>query len=122
MKKITQVILTAVGIGAIVNGWRQLQSEKPKPTEERDVTRIDYLSGDYQRELEERESELQRSQARGKWSVAAGAALLAGGVTLLLETVIDETSESRPSNEPEKNGSRETSTPTRNGDPVPGRS
>jgi len=114
MKKIMQAILAAVGIGAIYKGWESLQSDMPKPTEEREITRIDYLTGEYQEELEQREHELERSHKQGKWYLAAGAAFLAGGMTLLAEAIIErkasDAQSSRDQTSKPKNGAKEHAT------------
>lgn len=123
MKKFIQTILALIGVGAIYKGWDSLQTEMPKPTEDQEFTRIDYLSGDYKDALDRRERELEESEKKGKWYLAAGAALLAGGVTLLAEAII-ESSEGDPADSEslENNHANGTKRPTKNGDPVPGAS
>lgn len=89
-KKITDGLFAGLGIAALIEGWRRMQSHPPKPTDEEEFTRVDYLSGEYQKAFEDQENQRHRNEVQGKWCLVAGAALLAGGVALLTEILVNE--------------------------------
>ncbi|MFB6356590.1 MAG: hypothetical protein ABEJ65_08755 [bacterium] len=85
MKKILNSILAVLGLGALVKGVLDLRSEVPKPTEDEQITRVDYLSGKYEEALNERNQEIEKSRRQAKWLVTAGMALLTGGLFVVAE-------------------------------------
>ena len=106
-EKIVDGCIAGIGVVALVEGWRRLRQQPPKPTDEDEFTRVDYLSGEYQRAFEEREQVRTRNEQQGKWCLVGGAAFLAGGVALLTHTIMEEVRSSADDEvtSPAKNGS-----------------
>ena len=90
MSKIIDVVLAALGVGIIVNGWQRFQETLPKPTQDKQVTRVDYLSGNYERELKERDSKLTHNRRVGKTYFGLGAGLVVAGLYLLAQVLEPE--------------------------------
>lgn len=119
MKTLMKTALALLGATALYEGWRSLRTEVPKPTEQENVTRVDYLSGDYQQQLEQREQQLDRERTRGKWYMVAGATLLAGGLSVLMDTMLEKASEpSSNSGSDESNPDSDEPTAAANENPV----
>lgn len=93
-------VISVVGVMAIIQGWKQYNENLPKPTEEDQVTRVDYMSGNYEKELEEREEELSRFRSRGRFYVLVGSGLTLTGILMLFRLItqnVDQEDSSRPS-------------------------
>lgn len=83
MEKVLDGILFFLGIGALVYGLRRYRTQKPKPTENKQITREDYLSGNYERELRNRQDQLQHDHRLGVLYIGVGVGLFLSGVYLL---------------------------------------
>ncbi|MFP4687718.1 MAG: hypothetical protein ACLFN5_06380 [bacterium] len=90
MEKIIDAILTALGVGILISGWQRLKSELPKPTQDKQVTRVDYLSGNYERELRERDRKLTSNRRQGAAFLGLGTGFLVAGLYLLAQIFEDE--------------------------------
>lgn len=76
-------LLPILGILVILRGWSQYTDTPPKPSDEDQITHTDYISGNYQRDLEKRREEIARHRSRGRWYVLAGSSLILGGMYML---------------------------------------
>lgn len=76
-------IVPVLGAAAVFKGWQQYNDEPPKLTEEDSVTHTDYISGNYQRDLEERQEMIKSYRRRGRWLLISGTTLVVGGLLLL---------------------------------------
>lgn len=93
MKRLLELILFVLGGISVVLGIRFFQKDPPpKPTEEDQVTRVDYLSGQYQDALEDREQSIRSQQKQGGWIGGAGLSLLLTGLFLLFRPETNGTS------------------------------
>jgi len=80
---VISTLIPTLGAAAILKGWQEYNDEPPKLTEEDSVTHTDYISGNYQRDLEEREKLINSYRTRGRWLVITGSTLFLGGLYLL---------------------------------------
>lgn len=83
VKNALNSLLPILGILAILRGWSQYTDTPPKPSDEDQITHTDYISGNYQRDLEKREQEIARHRSWGRWYVVGGASLILGGAYML---------------------------------------
>jgi len=90
MKKIVDSILAVLGIGILINGWQRMKSDLPKPTQEKQVTRVDYLSGNYERDLRERDKQLTSTHRQGAAFLGLGTGFLVVGLYLLADMLAEE--------------------------------
>ncbi len=81
--------MPALGVAAILKGWQEYRDEPPKLTDEDSVTHTDYISGNYQRDLEERKRLIQSYKTRGRWLVITGSTMVFGGFYLLGKGVLE---------------------------------
>lgn len=72
-----------LGAAAVIKGWQNYHAEPPKLTEDDSVTHTDYISGNYQRDLEERQELINSYRTRGRWLVITGSTLVLGGLYML---------------------------------------
>jgi hypothetical protein len=86
---IMNTFVPALGAAAILKGWQEYRDEPPKLTEEDSVTHTDYISGNYQRDREERQELIRSYQTRGRWLVITGSTLLLGGLYLMGKGVLE---------------------------------
>ncbi len=96
MNKIVDLILSVLGLAALYEGWRRFRSGVPKPTQEKQVTRTDYLSGNYQDKLDKREKRLKSNKYQGTAYMGIGLGFLVAGIYLLLR-LVNTTSQSENS-------------------------
>ncbi len=87
MRKIIDMVLTILGLAALFEGWRRLQINEPKPTQDKQVTKTDYASGNYQRQLEERERRNRLNKRWGMTYIGAGFGFLLAGIYLLITLI-----------------------------------
>ena len=76
-------VVPVLGAAAGFKGWQQYNDEPPKITEEDSVTHTDYISGNYQRDLEERQEQINSFRRRGRWLLITGSTLVVGGLLML---------------------------------------
>lgn len=76
-------LLPILGILAILRGWSEYTDTPPRPSEEDQITHTDYISGNYQRDLEKHEQEIARHRSWGRWYLVAGSSLILGGAYML---------------------------------------
>jgi hypothetical protein len=76
-------VVPVLGAAAVFKGWQQYNDEPPKITEEDSVTHTDYISGNYQRDLEERQEQINSFRRRGRWLLITGSTLVVGGLLML---------------------------------------
>lgn len=93
MKKLIDGLLTVAGVAALLEGWRRFKTDLPKPTQDKQVTRTDYLSGNYERELSERDEEIKSQHRRGVAFLGAGVGFLLAGVYMLARIIKPPTQE-----------------------------
>lgn len=84
MKKFFDALFSVLGIAALLEGWRRLKKDVPKPTQRKQVTRTDYESGNYQRELDRRENELRSNRRWGMTLFGSGVGFLIAGLYMLV--------------------------------------
>jgi hypothetical protein len=87
---IVNTVIPVLGAAAIIKGWQEYNDEPPKLTEEDSVTHTDYISGNYQRDLEERQELINSYRTRGRWLVITGSTLFLGGLYLLSRGALAE--------------------------------
>lgn len=87
MDKLLDFILSVLGLGVLYEGWRRFQSGVPKPTQNKKVTRADYLSGNYQEQLDEREDQLRSNKKQGLAYMGFGIGFIVASVYLLFRLV-----------------------------------
>lgn len=83
-------LLTLLGLAAIINGWNRYTESLPKPTEDDQVTRTDYISGNYKRDLEERRELIEKNRMRGRLFVMVGTSLVLTGAVMISKTLVSE--------------------------------
>ncbi len=83
MDKLLDGILSLLGVGALLYGLRRYRTSRPKPTVNKQVTRVDYLSGDYERQLQDRETKLRRDHRLGGLYIGVGVGLFLSGLYLM---------------------------------------
>ncbi len=94
MRRVLESLLMTLGVASLFLGLRSIRDEPPpKPTEQDQVTRVDYLSGRYRDALEDREQTIRKRQRRGQWLAGAGLLFVAGGIGCLLASGSEEPAE-----------------------------
>lgn len=83
IRHIVNTIVPALGAAAVLKGWQQYNDKPPKLTDEDSVTHTDYISGNYQRDLEERRRRINSFRRRGRWLLITGSTLVLGGLLML---------------------------------------
>lgn len=83
IRHIVNTIVPTLGAAAVLKGWQQYHDEPPKLTDEDSVTHTDYISGNYQRDLEERRQQIDSFRRRGRWLLITGSTLVLGGLLML---------------------------------------
>ncbi len=83
LEKILDGILSILGVGALIYGLRKYRKTRPKPTANNQVTRVDYLSGNYERQLQEREKQLRRDHQLGGIYMGVGVGLFLSALYLV---------------------------------------
>jgi len=101
--------LAALGLFTILKGWEYYTRSLPKPTETDQVTHTDYLSGNYERDLQQREETLQKNRFRGRLFVLGGIGLVGTGVFFLSRVMTSSRGTSVGEEEPKTNGATRSS-------------
>lgn len=114
LRTLFDALLAVLGLFTIIKGWQSYTRTLPKPTETDQVTHTDYLSGNYERDLEEREKTLHKNRLRGRLFVLGGIGLVGTGVFFLSRVMTAPADAETPSRDKERatNGAPRNS-PTR---------
>lgn len=97
-------LLAAGGLFTILKGWQYYTRSLPKPTDTDQVTRTDYISGNYERDLREREQILRTNRFRGRLFVLGGIGLVGAGVFFLSRVMTTSPTPPSEGDEPHTNG------------------
>ncbi len=97
-------LLAAGGLFTILKGWQYYTRSLPKPTDTDQVTRTDYISGNYERDLREREKTLRTNRFRGRLFVLGGIGLVGAGVFFLSRVMMGSTAPPPEGDEAPTNG------------------
>lgn len=97
-------LLAAGGLFTILKGWQYYTRSLPKPTDTDQVTRTDYISGNYERDLREREQTLRTNRFRGRLFVLGGIGLVGAGVFFLFRVMTASRTPASEGDDPHTNG------------------
>lgn len=78
-------LVPLLGAAAVFKGWQTYSDTPPKLTEKDSVTptHTDYISGNYEKDLKERQQLIDSYRNRGRWLVIVGSTLVLGGFYML---------------------------------------